>query len=112
MAELIPIVRIKGEGGSIASGGSGTAPTVTELTSSATVITLQAANDNRKQWAIYNLADKDLYLKWGSGASLTDFTVIVPYRGYYELPLPTYLGIITGIWGTAPTGKAYATELI
>lgn len=112
MTELVPIVRIKGEGGSVASGGSGTAPSVTQITSSATVVTLQAANDNRKQWTIYNLADKDLYLKWGSSASLTDFTVIVPYRGYYELPLPTYLGIITGIWSGSPTGNAYATELV
>lgn len=112
MPELIPIVRLKGEGGSVASGGSGTAPTVTGLTSSATVVTLQAANDSRKQWSCYNKADKTLYIKWGSAASLTDFTVAVPPNALYELPLPVYLGILTGIWDSGPSGNCYVTELL
>ena len=101
MAELVPLIRVRGE----------TTSTTANVTSSATVVTLQSANPLRRFWTCYNLSDKDLYLKWGNNAALTDFSVIIPPNGYYEMPLPVFTGIITGISLSGPTGKIYVNEL-
>lgn len=78
--------------------------------------TLQAANNNRLALAVYNNSTLDLYLKLGSGASSTSFTLIIAPNGYYEVP-GHYTGVVTGTWpggsaGTATSdGNALVTEL-
>lgn len=80
----------------------------TRVTSSATAVTLLAANSSRNQATIYNESTSTLYVKFGSGASATDYTLPVTGSGYYELPV-RYVGIITGIW-TIANGFAQVTE--
>lgn len=89
------------------------APTVAQVAASASNTTLKASNTNRRGLAVYNDADKALYLKLGTTASTTSFTVKIAAGGYYEIPqFPTYTGQVDGIWDTGPTGNAYVTEIL
>ena len=73
--------------------------------------TLQASNSARKGWSVHNDSSAILYVKFGSTASSTSYTVKLIADAYYELPTTSvYTGIITGIWASA-TGSARVTEL-
>lgn len=78
------------------------------VTSSATAVTLLAANGSRNQATIYNESTQVLYVKFGTGASATDYTLPIAGGGYYEFPV-RYLGVVTGIWVSAD-GFAQMTE--
>jgi hypothetical protein len=84
--------------------------TVASVASSASSVTLQAANANRKAWFCFNNSTQVLYVLMGNVASPSNFTVKLVSGGYYELPSPPYLGILTGIWASA-NGAALVTEL-
>lgn len=83
---------------------------VASVAGSATVVTLQAANTARRGLTVYNDSTSALYVKLGSGASTSSFTVKLQAAATYELPYPAYTGIVTGIWDTA-TGNARVTEV-
>lgn len=84
---------------------------VNSVASSTTVVTLMVSNTNRKQGFIYNNSSAALYLKLGSGASTTSFTIKLLPNEIFALPTPPiYSGIITGVWETAD-GAALATEI-
>lgn len=83
--------------------------TLANVASSASNVTLRAANAARRSLVIYNDSTADLYVKWGAAASTTSFTVKLPSMGYYELPQPIYTGIVDGIWASA-NGFARVTE--
>lgn len=86
-------------------------PTLSNVAASATSVTLLAANTSRRSALVFNDSSSRLYLKFGSAASVTSFTTwLEPYQ-LYELPLPVYDGIITGLWTTA-TGTARVTEVV
>jgi hypothetical protein len=90
---------------------------VTRVASSATVVTLLAANPRRKGVYVFNESTAVLYIKLGSGASLTDYNfrlptmtgIEVPFRVGGGGPVDTYDGIITGIWAAA-NAAAQVTE--
>lgn len=83
---------------------------ITRVAISATAVTLKASNVDRKRLTIANDGNKDLYVKLGASATLTDYTVMLDRKGgYYELPF-NYTGAITGIWSAAGTGGAQITE--
>lgn len=90
-----------------------TAPLATSthsrVSSSATVVTLLAANASRRSLSIYNESTATLYMKRGSAASITDYALQIPPGGYYEGPPPVYQGIITGLWSSA-NGAAQVVE--
>lgn len=95
---------------------AGTA-TLANVAGSASSVTLIASNANRKGAVIVNDSAATLYIKFGSSASATSFTYVLPGSGsllvpaVWEMPAGTvYTGIITGIWGSA-TGSARCTEL-
>lgn len=85
--------------------------TLSQVASSATSGQLLAANASRKGAMIQNTDTNNLYLKFGTTASLTSFTVRIPQNGYYELPQPVYTGRIDGIWDIDGSGSAVMTEL-
>lgn len=86
--------------------------TITSVNDSATNATLLSANANRLGATIYNDSDQALYVKLGTTATATDFTVKLAAGGYFELPGPTvYSGRIDGIWASDSTGAARVTEL-
>lgn len=89
---------------------SGTA-TTTQVADNAASATLLASNANRLGASITNDSSARLYVKLGTTASTTDYTVSLPQHGYYEVP-NNYTGRIDGIWATDPgDGAARITEL-
>jgi hypothetical protein len=86
-----------------------TSNTTARVASSATVVTLQAANAARRALKIFNESTSVLYVKDGSVASITDYSVQVQPGQGYEWPLPIYTGIVTGLWVSA-NGAAQLTE--
>ncbi len=93
--------------------GPSATSTVTNVAASATAVTLLAANTTpRKGASFYSVSGSaTLYLKLGSGATTTtSYTVAIAPNSLYELTLPAYDGIITGIWSAA-TGSVNITEL-
>lgn len=72
--------------------------------------TLLAANSSRKNATFYNDSGGVIFLKLGSTASSTSFTVRLTSNDYYELPFPVYTGIITAI-AASGTRDIRITEL-
>lgn len=85
--------------------------TKTNVNDSASSIQLSAANTSRKGWSVFNDSSSILYINFGSTASLTAYVVQVAAGGFYEMPKPTYLGVINGIWSADSSGAARVTEL-
>lgn len=92
---------------------AGTA-TLSNVAGSATSVTLLAANTARIGATITNDSSALLYIKFGTTASTTSYTVVLagaasaPFS-YYEVPAG-YTGRIDGIWASA-AGNARVTEL-
>jgi hypothetical protein len=82
--------------------------TVTQVSSSATSVTLLSANYARLGASIYNNSTAILYVKCGATASTSSFTVQMASETYFELPFG-YTGRIDGIWASA-NGEAQITE--
>lgn len=87
-----------------------TTSAITSVNGSGTSVSLLALNANRKQATFYNDSTAILYLKLGSTASTTSYTVQLVAGAYYELPWKSYTGAIDGIWASA-TGAVRITEL-
>jgi hypothetical protein len=91
---------------------AGTA-TLSNVASSATNVTVLAANASRKAAALYNDSTSAVNVKFGATASSTSYTVRMLAGAYYELPVSNgvvYQGIIDGIWDSA-NGSMRVTEL-
>lgn len=86
-----------------------TTATTASVASSATNVTLFAAQATVNVRAVYNDSTAVLYLKYGATASATSYTVQIPAGGYYEFPQPTYGGQVDGIWASA-NGAARVTS--
>lgn len=89
-----------------------TVSTVSSVSASASAVTLFASTggENSAARAVFNDSAAVLYIKLGSSASTSSFTVKVPAGGYYELPAPVYDGVVTGIWSSAD-GAARCTQV-
>lgn len=84
-----------------------TSAAVTSVSDTAVSTTLIAANTSRKKVRIYNNSSSTLYVKEGTTASATDFTVALYQDDYFET---TYTGQIDGIWSSNSSGAALITE--
>lgn len=94
--------------GSINVSGTSTS-SLTSIAASVTGVVLLAANPNRKMTTIFNDSTSNMYLALGSSVSTTNFTTLIKSMGYYEFPLPVYLGSVNAIWDVA-VGSARITE--
>lgn len=75
-------------------------------------VTLLAANVDRKGAFIFNnISTGFLFIKLGSGASSSDFSVKLFPGSVFWLPFPVYTGLITGVWSSAGAGTAQITEM-
>jgi hypothetical protein len=102
------VARIKkGEAG-FASGYPATA-TTSNVSSSASSVTLLASNTLRRGATIQNDSTQVLYVKLGTTASTTSYTVKMAANSYYEVPFG-YTNRIDGIWASV-NGSARMTEL-
>lgn len=82
---------------------------VTSVAAATTDTTLLASNANRRGAMFFNDSTANLYIKFGTSASTTSFTVKVGAAGYYEMPT-NYTGAVNGIWD-AVNGSVRLTEL-
>lgn len=87
--------------------------TLANVSSSATTVTVLAANAARKSVIVMNDSTQILYLKFGATASATSFTYKLAGGETLEIPGAgvIYVGIIDGIWASA-NGNARVTELV
>lgn len=83
--------------------------TVTSVASSASSVNLLASNANRRKAMFFNDSTQIAYIKFGTTASTTSYTVKVLAGGYYEVPTPVYTGAIDCIWAAA-NGNMRITE--
>ncbi len=82
---------------------------VVAVTSSVTIL---LANASRLGATVYNDSNKAMFLKHGTGATTSSYTVRVPKQWVYELPTPlVYTGVIEAVWDTGAVGSAKVTEL-
>jgi hypothetical protein len=88
-----------------------TTATVTSVNDSASSVTLLSLNTARKMATFFNDSTVTLYLKFGTTASTSDFTVKILAGDYFELPLPVYTGRIDGIWASDASGAVRITEM-
>lgn len=101
-----------------ANAGSGTfvtkevrssTPSQSSVAGSASSVSILSSNANRLGATISNDSTAALYLKLGTTASTSSYTIKLLQDDYYEVPFG-YTGAIDGIWASA-TGNARITEL-
>jgi hypothetical protein len=87
---------------------------VTSVVGSLSSTMLLAANSDRKMAMVVNESSDNaanLYLKFGTTASTSSYTILIPPGGYYEFPVPIWPGQVDGIWSTSASATARLTEL-
>lgn len=110
MANSTPVV-IASDQSAIPTYTGGTSAAVTTVAGSIATFAVIAANAARKGVAIFNDTGRNLYLKFGAGATTASFTVRLTNQSYYETPF-NYTGNITGICsGAGVPGNVQVTEL-
>jgi hypothetical protein len=82
--------------------------TQTSVASSASNVTLLAANTSRKGAQLYNDSTQVCYVRMQATATSSNFSVAMQPSDYYEVPFG-YSGIIDGIWASA-NGNMRVTE--
>lgn len=85
--------------------------TVTQIASSASSTTLASEDRGRVGCCIFNSSTQTLYVKFGTTASATDFTVALTSGAFFEVPVWYANGRIDGIWSSA-NGYAYVTKVV
>lgn len=115
------IAQISGNTASVGAGASGTGTlriqnaniataTLANTSASTSSVSLLSAQTARAGATFFNDSSAIMYLKYGTTASTTSYTVLVGPNGYYELPGPTvYAGAIDAIWSAA-TGTVRITS--
>jgi predicted NUDIX family NTP pyrophosphohydrolase len=83
--------------------------TLSNVAGNASSVQLLASNSARRMVTIHNDSTAILYVKFGTTASATSYTVKIPPDGFYEFPTPMYTGRVDGIWSAA-NGAARITE--
>jgi hypothetical protein len=85
--------------------------TVTSVNDTASSTQLLASTAGRKAAFFFNDSTAIAYLKLGTTATTSDFTVKMAAGGFYELPQPVYTGRIDCIWASDASGAMRITEL-
>lgn len=86
-------------------------PTLANVASSATNVTLFAANPAARGRIIANDSTAILFIKYGATASATSFTAqIAPAANFVFPDTPFWSGQVDGLWASA-NGNARTTEL-
>ncbi len=95
----------------VSQGAVATTATLANVSGATSSTSIFASNGSAKARQVTNDSTASLYLKFGTTASATSYTVLIPPQGYYEFPLPVYTGAVDGIW-TAANGAARTTEVV
>ena len=121
MADLVAAVRINkpdipGELGDLyfpaSQNVAARTPTTTSVASSATSVTVLAANANRKGFSISNISTSKLYLSFSTPATTANCFIEVPSGAFLLLDQQMIVGsAIYGIWASA-NGTVQVTEYV
>jgi hypothetical protein len=84
--------------------------TVTPIARNASTVTLAASSIVRRGLLIFNDSGGLLYVKFGSGATTSDFSFRITANSLYESSIE-YSGLVTGVWGSGGAGQAQVTEI-
>ena len=111
-----PVILVGPDGETYAAGNSGGGggsdkganASVTNVASSATSVTVVAANANRVEALIENSSTEVMYVKYGATASVTDYTKQLNPGD--AIVIDTYTGIVDAIWDAAG-GDVRVTEV-
>jgi hypothetical protein len=95
--------------GSLAHLTSSTAA-LTNVAASASSVQLLASTAGRRMATIHNDSTATLFVKYGTTASATSYTVEMVAGAYFEFPHPVFTGRVDGIWESA-NGSARITEM-
>lgn len=110
---LVCLADASGAAYTASSGGGAVAPatgTQTNVASSATDVTILAANAARKGGMIFNDSTSVLYLLFATGtSSATNYSTQIAAGGMLSIRVGEYTGIIKGLWASA-NGAAKVTE--
>jgi len=112
-AASLPVVLASDQGAITVSSGVNTSATATlsNVSASATSVVLLSSNSNRKGATIFNDSTVNAYVKFGTTASTSSFTIKMGPAGYFELPeTAVYTGEMDVISDSA-TGTLRVTEL-
>ena len=83
---------------------------VTSVSASASNVTLLEEDPQRKGFFLFNDSSNNCYVKFGTTASTTSFTIKMAAGSFYEIEYPNYRGQIDAIWdGT--NGAMRVTEI-
>lgn len=75
-------------------------------------VTLTSPSFGRKGFIVHNDSTAVLYVKYGTGATVTDFTHrLDPQSSLEHRSGRIYFGLVTGVWD-AEVGAAQVTELL
>jgi len=85
--------------------------TTSNVAASATSVTVLAANAARRLAVFYNDSSSDCYVKFGTTASTSSFTIFLAALGSFSLNGEDYAGRIDAIWNSA-TGNMRVTETV
>ena len=85
--------------------------TVTAVASSASSAQMLASTAGRRGAMMFNDDANLVYVKFGTTASATDYTVQIPAGGYFEFPSPIYTGRVDAIWAADGAGSMRITEI-
>jgi hypothetical protein len=101
------VTNVDGTSISVPTTGSSCTPVRVPITSS--VSPLASLNANRKEIIIFNDSAANLYVKFGTNASATDFTYKIPASG--TLQEDRYLGVLSGLLDSG-AGNAQVSEVV
>lgn len=88
---------------------TGATSTLTNVADVATSTTLLSAAATRRKFIIFNDSSADCYVKYGTTASTTSFTWLLPASGHIEEE--HYNGRVDAIWASDASGSARITEI-
>ena len=95
----------------VVPGNTTSTPTTTRVSSSASSVTLKAANTNRRGLTIFNESTQILYVSYTTPATATNYIVQLAPNNYWEMPQPITTVAVYGIW-VAANGAAQITEAV
>lgn len=91
--------------------GTAATATCTNVSDSASSVTLIAANTARLGLVLFNDSSAVCYVKFGTTASTSSFTHKMDAGSFWALDTVVYNGRIDAIWASAPGGAMRITEL-
>ena len=84
---------------------------ITAVASSASNVSILASNRSRRGLILCNTDANGVYIKFGTTATTSDFSLYLAQNGIYTMTGQIYTGAIDAIWAGDGTGYLVASEL-